>query len=290
LDREQLGILSRSNTFNSVATPAVYGTFMAYQGAYSGHWGGTILPGAFLPDPSLVATSLTGDFAPGFSGTPQEAIDTVVRPLVKEWAADAQLVTQYYSVPHAAPGYGPPPLKDEAAILSQVGWPLTYTSAGRRENLAIWVAADRNFVARTTWGPAPAVTLSETSAIATLVAAVQNPGFKSVEELKLQDAFLGTPLNLAPPGEPKSSESIARSEPVYGVPENAEWTTVRMDVLGRAVWFVSLKNVTQVVEGPRVYVDQNVAGWVDARTGEVLRFRRMTRETYKDDAPPITGS
>lgn len=293
LSVDQLQLLMRGGgpARTSVATPVVYGTFKAYQGAYSGHWGSSVFPGSFLPEPSLVATSLTGATGPGFSGTPESAIATVVRPLVQAWAPDAQLVKQYQSVPRATPGTDLEGLTDEASVIAKVGWPLSYTSPTRRENLAIWVEPGQTFVARTTWGPALAtLPVSEAQAIAAVVAAVRDPAFKSVEEKTVKDAFLGTALTLGGPNEPKSSDFVAKVEPAYDEIITPDWLTMRMDVLGRPAWFVSLRNGRQVTEGPRVYLDQHVAGWVDAQTGEVLRFRRMFRETYRDDAAPIPGS
>jgi hypothetical protein len=193
-------------------------------------------------------------------------------PLRRAWASDCALVTVYsYQGPRFAPseGYDPAATRDEASILRLAGWPLAYTSASKREALYVYASG---LAIKVRWQlpdlGAQDVPISAAEAIARHDRAMREPAFRSTEEQTGRDHFLGLPYADAYPASTWDHwNNFDDDTPVFDFPNPTPWAAEFLyEYAGKPVWTINVP--TGGGFG---------SGFVDALTGEVIRFHRVTR-------------
>jgi hypothetical protein len=267
---------------------------------YSGNYDFFFTLGVFpMGDTYLAGKALTTAETAGGTGEATVLFATIVQPIVKAWAADAELARDYVGMPRFSSGAPDPAwVKDEAAILAKFGWPLAYRSRARREALNFHVDAQRTLVVRTTFDdvmPTEAqVPISREEAIAKAQAVLKDPSARSVEERTGRDYLSGLAYRPFQPGDPVGAANTRSVEPAYDLPDSMTW---RADFNG----FFAGKPFWQVYgqPGPQpspegafpvgstfTSVDYSTETWIDAHTGEAIRFRRPQRSTSTVVAAP----
>jgi hypothetical protein len=216
------------------------------------------------------ASALTARVPAPAAGGVAQFVETTVRPMLAAWAPDGALFTGYMRMPDLAAqrGMAPPRSHDpnatqnEAAIVKNVGWPLAYVSPSRHEVLFFYEAG---VVLRTQWTPkrfdAASVPVSKQAAIATVVAALRDPAAQSEEARTGRDYFVGTPYAgiFGPAPEVNRHDDLV---PTYDVPDAVDWNGfVGTEWAEKPVWLIGST--------------WGGGGWVDARTGTLIRFTRL---------------
>jgi hypothetical protein len=228
----------------------------------------------------------------GGTGGAASLVDTIVKPIVTAWAADAELARDYQGLPRFTSGLPEPAwVKDEVSILAQFGWPLAYRSRARREILNFHVDADRTLVVRTTFdGIVPTeaqVAIDRQTAIEKAQTVLKDPTARSLEERTGRDYFSGMPYRPHQPGDPVGASNTIGIEPVYELPDSLSW---RADLYGfyagKPIWQVYSQSTAHPspiapipVGSTFTSVDYSTETWIDAHTGEAIRFRRPQRST-----------
>lgn len=272
---------------------------------YSGNYDFGFSLGVFPEgDTHLAGKALTTAETAGGTGEAEGLVRTIVKPLIAAWADDAALARDYQGMPRFTSGQPDPAwVKDEVAILGKFGWPLAYRSRARREILNVHVEAGRTLVVRATFGdPVPTeaqVAIDRQAAIEKAKAVLSDPASRSWEARTGRDYFSGLPYRPHQPGDPVGTSNTTRLEPVYDLPGNLHW---RADLYGyyagKPIWQVYSQPVGQPSAGaplpvasPPVgatfsVVDYSTETWIDANTGEAVRFRRPQRTTATVVAAP----
>jgi hypothetical protein len=273
-----------------------WGPVSIYSGNYDFNFAFGLFPEG---DTHLAGKALTTAEMAGGTGEATFLVDTIVKPVVTAWAADAELARDYYGMPRFTSGTPEPAwVKDEVTIIAQFGWPLAYRSRARREILNFHVDANRTLVVRTTFdGPVPTeaqVAIDRQAAIARAQAVLKDPSARSWEERTGRDYFSDLPYRPHQPGDPVGASNTVDLAPVYELPDSLTW---RADFFGfyagKPIWQVYSQGAAQPspvasipVGSTFTYVDYATETWIDANTGEAIRFRRPQRSTATIYAPP----
>lgn len=261
---------------------------------YSGNYDFVFSFGLFPEwDTYLAGKALTTAETAGGTGDAEFLIHTIVKPLVAAWADDAELARDYQGMPRFTSGKPDPAwVKDEVAIIAKFGWPLAYRSRAKREILNVHLDANRTLVVRTTYGdPVPTetqVAIDRQVAIEKAQAVLKDPVARSLEERTGRDYFSGLPYRPHQPGDPVGTANTTSVEPVYDLPGTLSW---RADLYGfyagKPIWQVYSQATGQHSPAPAPLpvgatfsvVDYSTETWIDANTGEAIRFRRPQRST-----------
>lgn len=274
-------------------------------GQFSGNMNGGYYPfgPAYGSGGPTTLVSLTQAETTGSRGPYLSVMSTIVAPIIKAWASDAQLLSVTGQtdgsglLDEASPSPAPTPCGPVYGPTADTGWRFTYTSASRNESLSFVVTAAKTVIVRSRWAPLDLATadvqVDNSVAIQSLVTAITTQGYQSEEEKTGKDYFLGTPYNapcLYPMPMPMASGAAKQNytEVVYAVPQDARWNATLQVELGKPVWVLNFYAQQQkATTGPQDYYFNNAAnGYVDARTGAVIRFSRPTRQHF---AVPMPG-
>lgn len=274
-----------------------WGPVSVYSGNYDFNYGFGVFPEG---DTHLAAQALTTAEAAGGTGEAVVLFEAIVKPIVAAWADDAELARDYVGMPRFTDGTPRPEwVRDEAAILAKFGWPIAYRSKARREILNFHVDAERTLVVRSTYdGPVPTeaqVPIDRQSAIEKAKAVLRDPSARSLEERTGRDYVSGLPYRPHQPGDPVGASNTTGLEPVYELPDSLAW---RADFYGffagKPIWQVYGQQTTHPspiasipVGSTFTVVDYSSETWIDAQTGEAIRFRRPHRSTATIVAPPV---
>ncbi|MFN3428492.1 MAG: hypothetical protein ACK46X_00920 [Candidatus Sericytochromatia bacterium] len=276
----------------STISPGGVASGNIYGGGYGyGYYGGSSVPMALV--------SVTEAEAPGSRGPLKAILEALVAPVLKDWAADAHLVSSSGSLDAegmalvaspspmpAPPGYGYYGGYD-------TGWRLSYVSPSRQEALNFHVAADKTLVIRMRWAPlnlaATPIMVDADEAVKKLSTAIEDPAFRGEEEKTGTDYFFGTafqPVPTVPPGGYQE-----RVETIYDVPPQARWNATLQSVLGKQVWELSYyraySETDPYPQAPDHWFDNSARGMVDAQTGAVVRFTRPSKRYYPNYPSPM---
>ncbi|MNS07153.1 hypothetical protein D3C72_385890 [compost metagenome] len=279
-----------------VASGNVYGGGYGYGYAYVGG-----------PSVPMALVSVTEAEAAGSRGPLKAILETLVAPVLKDWAPDAHLVSSSGSldaegralVPSPSPSPGQPAYGYYGGY--DAGWRLSYASPTRQEALNFHVMADKTLVIRMRWAPlnlaATPIGVDADEAVKKLTAAIEDATFKAEEEKTGTDYFFGTAFQPAPVfGAPGPYQE--RVESVYDVPPEARWNATLQSILGKQVWelyFYRPYTETDPPPSTGYWFDNSARGMVDAQTGGVIRFTRPSKRYYPTGPsamplPPNTGS
>ena len=193
-------------------------------------------------------------------------------PLRQAWAADAALVTTYsFQGPRFAPseGYDPDATQTVVGILNAAGWPLAYVSREKREALYLYASG---LVVRIRWQPPDLtgadVPVGAAEAVRRYAAAMRDPATRSLEERTGLDHFLGLPYAEAYPASTWDQWNNHDDDvPAFDFPADAPWEAQFLyEYAGKPVWLIGVP--TGGGFG---------GGLVDAYSGELVRFHRVTR-------------
>ncbi|MDB5098844.1 MAG: hypothetical protein JWM80_3265 [Cyanobacteria bacterium RYN_339] len=249
--------------------------------------------------------SITQAETTGSQGPYRQMMATVVTPVVKAWAADAQLITSNGNTGSDGllTGSSPSPIPSCAPVYygqdQQNGWNLVYYSAARGEMLNFTVAQAKTLIVRTRWAPmdlsAP-IAVDNDAALQGLITAIKTQGVKSEEEKSGKDYFLGSPYSATNGmcfGPVASGPN--HTETVYDVPADARWNTSLQMMLGKPVWQLNFyANGQKDTYQQGFYFNNSANGMVDATTGAVIRFGRPSKQFFGTPDPnqgpyPIKG-
>jgi hypothetical protein len=267
-----------------------------YGGGYGygyGYYGGSSVPMALV--------SVTEAEAPGSRGPLKAILETLVAPVLKDWATDAHLVSSSGSLDAEGQALVPSPTPSSMATPPgygyyggyDTGWRLSYVSPSRQEALNFHVAADKTLVIRMRWAPlnlaATPIAVDADEAVKKLTAAIEDQAFRSEEEKTGTDYFFGTafqPVPTVPPGGYQE-----RVEIVYDVPPQARWNATLQSVLGKQVWelnyYRAYSESDPPPQAPDHWFDNSARGMVDAQTGVVVRFTRPSKRYFPQYPSPM---
>jgi len=225
-------------------------------GAYSGNvWGGYGYQyyfgfGGGTERMSLVSVQeATTD---GSKGGFTEVANTLIAPIVKEWAFDARLTEAGSTL--GADGrvwIEPVPVADgkmgliapgrRSPLEPGDGWRFVYLSTARSEMLQFVVTAEKTTIVRLRWAPLDLqperIKVDASTAVTSVTKAVMDKGFASEEEKTKLDYFLGHAFEQPKTGEYDGENN--KTEVLYDVPKRARWSVNLQQIVGKLVWELS---------------------------------------------------
>lgn len=272
-------------------------------GVTSGNYDWSCAFGSYQVDGQPYALqSVTIAETPGQSGGLQARIDADVLPVVQAWASDAQLLKDYQRprlscappyMPCVSDTVSPSDVADPATILKNFGPPLIYDAASLRESLVFFPSTATQRIYRLTWAPQGAsatnVKIDQAAAIERLEGALEDPKSKSWEERHGVDYVFGVPFHQAQPGDPIGLGNVVRVEPLTQLPTDLHWTA-ELDAshAGKPMWHLTYESPSPPAPGSWSTLTMRGDGWVDADTGEVIRFSRPHRDDLGPSPSPIS--
>jgi hypothetical protein len=225
-------------------------------GAYSGNvWGGYGYQyyfgfGGGSERMSLV--SVQEAETKGSKGGFTEALNTIVSPIVKDWALDARLTEAGSSLGNDGQLWVDPPMLGDIAV-SRIapigrsplepgdGWRLVYLSSARNEMLQFVVSPEKTTIVRLRWAPLDLqperIKVDASAAIARLTQAITDKGFASEEEKSKVDYFLDHTFEQPKTGQYDNENH--KTEVLYEVPKRARWSVNLQQIVGKLVWELS---------------------------------------------------
>jgi hypothetical protein len=259
----------------SLAATGIRLGWAAPEGQQGGNWAFDVVVGAPVQGAGPGASgSLVARALPPTPESFESALAAHVLPVTSSWAADARRVDT------PEPGSG---------------GPAVFVSEAQRETLSVYLGPEGGACLRVAWADAPAVAeaqIGATQALAALEEALRQPNAPCEEAASGVDAFTGVPF-VNPVGLPSGcltirglAGAVPRVEPEGPRPFAAP---VLVRHLGRLAWRIeeaapahcrvgpTLNAIYDVGHGPGFLRVEGAGGWVDARTGRVLRWRRAYR-------------
>ncbi|HBN09057.1 MAG TPA: hypothetical protein DD435_10555 [Cyanobacteria bacterium UBA8530] len=272
-----------SSTKLGSSSPAASLTVPNMPSGISGNAYGSYMYGYYGLDREMSLVSASQAETSGYNGSSfQELLQTIVTPVVKNWATDARMVRSEGDLA-------------EDGTLGEGGfnpsWRLSYISAERQEEIDFVVGASKTLVIRLHWAPLnlspETVAVDSATALKTLKAAIVDQEAKSEEEKSGIDYFLGTAF--VKPG----YSTGYKSEVLYQLPAAARWGVGLRYTLGHLFWVVNA-NPTSPMEqsGPGYWLNSSVTGMIDAQSGALIRFSRPSKVFYVMPSPmlsPVPG-
>ncbi|HEY9765376.1 MAG TPA: hypothetical protein V6C82_03390 [Chroococcales cyanobacterium] len=265
------------------STPAASLPAPAMPSGISGNAYGSYMYGYYGLDREMSLVSASQAETSGFNGSSfQELLQTIVTPVVKNWATDARMVRSEGDLA-------------EDGTLGEGGfnpsWRLSYISAERQEEIDFVVGASKTLVIRLHWAPLnlspETVAVDSATALKTLKAAIMDKEAKSEEEKSGLDYFLGTAFV-----KPEYSPGY-RSEVLYELPPAARWIVGLRYTLGHLFWIINGNPAISMNQnGPDYWLNNSVTGMIDAQSGALIRFSRPSKVFYVMPAPmpsPVPG-